>query len=177
MKIIVGLGNPGTEYSKTRHNVGFIFLDFLKEKLNFEDFKDSKFKAVVSEGVLNGEKLILLKPMTYMNLSGESVANAINFYKLDCKNDIIVIFDDISMDFGKIRFRDKGSAGGHNGIKSLIEKLGTEEFKRIKVGVGFDPKYDVSDWVLSKFSKQESEELSNYILEECYSLFLEKINI
>ncbi|MDD2566227.1 MAG: aminoacyl-tRNA hydrolase [Candidatus Gracilibacteria bacterium] len=175
MKIIVGLGNPGLEYNSTRHNIGFLFLDYLKEIWNFEDFKDSKFKAIISEGNYKGEKCILVKPMTYMNLSGESLISVINFYKLDFKEDIIVIYDDISMDFGKMKFRVKGSAGGHNGIKSITSSLGSDEFKRIKIGVGLDSKYDVSDWVLSKFTKNELQELKEDIFSQALELLEEKI--
>lgn len=158
MYLIVWLGNPWSEYRQTRHNVGFLFLDYLREKLGFEDFKDSKFKLLISEGTFAGEKTILLKPLTYMNLSGESVADLINFYKIPPEN-FIVIYDDMDLEeFGKIRFRDKGQSGGHNGIKSITKCLGTEEFKRIKIGIG-KKQFDAANWVLSKFSKEELENL------------------
>lgn len=136
-----------------------MFLDELQKKWWFEDFKDSKFKAIISEWIFSWEKAILLKPMTYMNLSWESLRTILTFYKLDFKKDIVVISDDISMDFGKVRFRDKWSAGWHNGLKSLISNFGSEEFKRIKIWVWTDNRYDTSDWVLSKFKKEEIEEL------------------
>ena len=120
MKIIVWLWNPWIEYSQTRHNVGFIFLDYLDNLWKFEKFRDSKFKWVVSEWIVNGEKIILLKPLTFMNLSWESLNAILNFYKLNIEEDVIIIFDDISMDFGKVRYRSSWSAGWHNGIKSII---------------------------------------------------------
>jgi len=110
MKLIVGLGNPGREYENTRHNVGFLFVDFLRDIWNFEDWKDSKFKGIISEGTMNGEKIILLKPMTFMNLSGESVISLVNFYKIP-REDVLILSDDIDMDFGKIRLRSEGSSG------------------------------------------------------------------
>jgi PTH1 family peptidyl-tRNA hydrolase len=134
-------------------------LEYLREAWKCSEFKDSKFKGILSEGNFNGEKILLLKPMTFMNLSGESVMAICNFYKLDPKKDITVIFDDVSMEYGKIRHRIEGSAGGHNGIKSIISCTGSEIFSRIKIGVGNDTKYDLSDWVLSKFSQAEQENL------------------
>lgn len=163
MKIIVWLWNPGEQYSKTRHNVGFMFLDFLALKMDFPEFKESKFNALISEKTISWEKVILLKPTTFMNLSWESVSKIINFYKLDFKSDLFIIFDDISLDFGKIRYRDKWSAWWHNGIKSIIEKLGSEEFQRIKIWVWLDKKYEVSDWVLSSFKGEELKELKDNI--------------
>ncbi|PZM85005.1 aminoacyl-tRNA hydrolase [Candidatus Gracilibacteria bacterium] len=174
MKIIVGLGNPGEKYSKTKHNVGFLFLDYLKEKYNFPDFNyESKFKGEISIGNYNGEKTILLKPQTFMNLSGESVRKIFDFYKLSL-DDFIIIYDDLSMDFGKIRFREKGSAGGHNGIKDIIRYF-KENFKRIKVGIGFNDKFEVSDWVLSKFSEEELIEFDREIFSEVEKILKEKI--
>ena len=165
MKLIVWLGNPWKEYANTRHNVGFLFVDFLREKYGFEDWKDSKFKGIISEGLRRWEKLILLRPMTFMNLSGESVSAIVNFYKIPL-SDILVISDDIDMDFGKIRLRDQGSSGGQNGLKSIALHLGTEEFSRLKIGIGRDERYSVSDWVLSKFQEEEKK-----ILEE--DIFIE----
>ncbi|MDD3793670.1 MAG: aminoacyl-tRNA hydrolase [Candidatus Gracilibacteria bacterium] len=171
MKIIVGLGNPGKEYEKTKHNVGFMFLDFFQKLNKFSDFTfESKFKAEISTGLYNGEKTLLIKPQTYMNLSGDSIISIMHFYKID-KNNFIVIYDDLSMDFSKLRFRDKGSAGGHNGIKSIIKHLG-EDFKRIKVGIGYDTKFEVSDWVLSKFSEEELIDLENEIFKETNNLLI-----
>ena len=134
MYIIAGLGNPTREYEKTRHNVGFDTIDVLADKLN-TSVDEKKFKGLYGKGIIAGEKVILLKPQTFMNLSGESVREAADFYKVDPEH-IIVIYDDISLDVGQLRIRKKGSAGGHNGIKNIIAHLGTQEFPRIKVGVG-----------------------------------------
>lgn len=154
MKLIVGLWNPWDKYRDTRHNLGFIFLDKFQEENDFSDFKyESKFTADISSGILHGEKTLLVKPQTFMNLSGESIQKICNFYKLS-REDFVVIYDDMSMDFGKIRSRDKGSAGWHNGVKSIIKHF-WENWKRIKVWVWFDDKYEVSDWVLSKFTADE----------------------
>ncbi len=168
MKLIVGLGNPGKEYGKTRHNLGFLFLDYFCKKQNFSEFShESKFKGDISTWLIHWEKILLLKPQTFMNLSGESLKKCCDFYKIETK-DICVIFDDISMDFWKIRSRETGSAGWHNGIKDII-RLFWETFKRIKFGIGYEKKYEVSDWVLSKFSEEEYIEL-----EEKYFGELEK---
>ncbi|MDD2916494.1 MAG: aminoacyl-tRNA hydrolase [Candidatus Gracilibacteria bacterium] len=168
MKLIVGLGNPGKEYAITRHNVGFLFIDFLRDTLNFEPWKESKFKGIISEGTLKGERTILLKPLTFMNLSGESVAALVNFYKIP-PSDILVLSDDIDMNFGKIRLRSGGSSGGQNGLKSIMQHLGTEEFSRLKIGIGRDERYSVSDWVLSKFQDEELERLKKEIFTEAYA--------
>lgn len=165
MKLIVWLGNPGKEYTTTRHNVGFLFVEYLREKWGFEDWKDSKFKGVISEGIFRWEKIILLKPTTYMNLSGESVVPLMNFYKIP-RDDILVFSDDIDMDFGKIRLREKGSSGGQNGLKSIITLLGSDEFSRLKIGIGRDDRYAVADWVLSKFSGEELERLEKEVFME-----------
>jgi len=159
MKLIVWLGNPGREYENTRHNVGFLMIDILRDVLWYPDWSDSRFSWVVSEGVIQGEKILLLKPTTYMNLSGESVSKVVNFYKLDPTTDILILVDDLDMEFAKVRYRREGSAGGQNGIKSIIGLLGTHEFSRIKVGIGRDDSYSVSDWVLSRFKKEELETL------------------
>ena len=137
MKLIVGLGNPGKEYSGTRHNVGFAVIDELSNEYSI-DVSKGKFKGVYGEGRINNERVILLKPLTYMNLSGESIKAVSDFYKIPVE-DIIVIYDDISLPVGGLRIREKGSAGGHNGIKSIIAHLKTDEFPRIKVGVGSKP--------------------------------------
>ncbi|MDD5213702.1 MAG: aminoacyl-tRNA hydrolase [Candidatus Gracilibacteria bacterium] len=174
MKLILGLGNPGNEYTYTRHNIGFLFLDFFASRNGFGSFKlESKFKGEIAFGDIDGEKTILLKPITYMNLSGESLKEVMNFYKIE-KKDFIVIFDDMSMDFGKLRYRENGSAGGHNGVKSIIKYFG-EDFKRIKVGVGFNANFEVSDWVLSKFTKTELEELDKNIFFEVEKMLEEKV--
>lgn len=160
MKLIVGLWNPWKEYEKTRHNLGFVFLDYLRKKQDFPPFSlETKFKWEITNGLINGEKIILLKPQTFMNLSGESIKKCMDFYKIDTK-DICIIYDDISMDFGKIRTRETGSAGWHNGIKDIIKNF-WENFKRIKFGIGYNTKYEVSDWVLSKFNEEEIIDLKN----------------
>lgn len=154
MYIIAGLGNPTKEYEKTRHNVGFEVIDVLADMLH-TTVEEKKFKGCYGRGFLGGEKVLLLKPQTFMNLSGESVRAAANFYKVDPEH-IIIIYDDISLDVGQLRIRKKGSAGGHNGIKNIIAHLGTQEFPRIKVGVGDKPKkMDLADYVLSRFSKED----------------------
>ena len=136
-----------------------MFADYLVESWKCGEFKDSKFKGVVAEGSFAGEKILILKPLTFMNHSGESVAAICSFYKLDPKKDIMVVLDDVSMEFGKIRYRAEGSAGGHNGIKSIISCTGSEVFPRVKIGVGNDIRYDLADWVLSKFSSEEQKAL------------------
>ena len=156
MYLIAGLGNPTREYDKTRHNVGFSVIDVLADKYNI-DVSDRKHKALCGRGVIEGEKVLLLKPQTFMNLSGESIREAVDYYKID-PEDIIVIYDDISLEPGQLRIRLKGSAGGHNGIKNIIAHLGTQEFPRIKVGVGAKPpKMDLADYVLSRFGAEEKK--------------------
>jgi len=156
--IIVGLGNPGREYEKTRHNTGFIAIDKLADKYNIEIAKE-KHKALIGTGIIEGEKVILVKPQTFMNLSGEAASEVINFYKEDIKN-FIVIFDDIDLPVGTIRIKEIGSAGTHNGVKSLVHELGTQEFKRIKVGIGSpNGKMDLVSYVLGKFSNEEFNEI------------------
>lgn len=171
MKVIVGLGNPGKEYTYTRHNVGFILLDMIREAWTFEEWKDSKFQWLISEWMHKWEKILLLKPTTYMNLSGDSIASVVNFYKLDPKTDILIISDDIDMEFAKVRYREEWSHGGQNGLKDSILKLGTHEISRIKVGIGRDEHYSMSDWVLSNFTKEEREPLEN----EVFSIVCQKV--
>ncbi len=157
MFIIIGLGNPTSQYNGTRHNVGFDVIDMLGDKYNI-NVDGRKNKAFVGKGMIEGHKVILVKPQTYMNLSGESVRGLVDFYKVDETSEVLVIYDDVSLDVGQLRIRKKGSAGGHNGIKSIIQHLGTQEFLRIKVGVGEKPKgYDLGDYVLGHFSKGEKE--------------------
>ena len=154
MYIIAGLGNPGKKYENTRHNMGFLAVDLLAEKYDIRIDK-IKFKALVGEGRIAGQKVLLVKPQTFMNLSGQSIVEIMNFYKEDVEN-LIVIYDDISLEPGKIRIRKKGSAGGHNGIKNIIAQLGTQNFQRVKVGVGEKPKgWDLADYVLGHFSKED----------------------
>lgn len=155
MYVIAGLGNPDKKYEKTRHNVGFDVIDVLAKKYNVE-LTEKKHRALSGSGYIAGKKVLLVKPQTYMNLSGECVAAILNFYKLDPENDLLVIFDDVSLAPGRIRVRAKGSAGGHNGIKNIIAMTGTQNFSRIKVGVGEKPKgWDLADYVLSRFSKDD----------------------
>lgn len=154
MYLIAGLGNPGKEYENTRHNAGFLVMDKLEEKLG-ADISEKKHKALCGRGVINGEKVILLKPQTYMNSSGESLRAAADYYKIE-PDHILVIYDDISLEPGQLRIRSKGSAGGHNGIKSIIAHLGTQDFPRVKVGVGAKPpRMDLADYVLGHFSQAE----------------------
>lgn len=160
MFLIVGLGNPGKEYDGTRHNIGFEVVDYISDKYNIE-INRVKFKGVCGEGFVEGKKVILLKPTTYMNLSGESIREVMNFYKLT-EEEVIVIYDDISLPVGKIRIRDKGSAGGHNGIKSTIQHMGTDKFPRVKIGVG-QPAHNLVSHVLGKFSNDEIEVLRKVI--------------
>ena len=159
MYIIVGLGNPSREYEGTRHNVGFEVIDRLAEKYNISvDAK--KHRAFIGKGMIGGQKVILAKPQTYMNLSGESVRSLLDYYKIDEENELLIIYDDISLEPGQIRIRAKGSAGGHNGIKNIIAHLGGQVFPRIKVGVGEKPsKMDLADYVLSHFAKEEKEQM------------------
>ena len=153
--LIAGLGNPGAEYEKTRHNTGFMTLDLLAARLQVKVSKE-RFQAQTAQAVYDGQKLLLVKPQTYMNASGLSVEPAAHYYKLPPER-IIVLFDDISLPVGKLRIRKSGSAGGHNGLKSLISSLGSDQFPRVKIGVGAKPHpdYDLADWVLSTVSKTE----------------------
>ena len=157
MLVIVGLGNPDDKYQGTRHNVGFDVIDLLAEKYNIA-VDTKKHRAYIGKGIIGGQKVILAKPQTYMNLSGESVRSLVEYYKVDPETELLIIFDDISLDVGQLRIRKKGSAGGHNGIKNIIANLGTSVFQRIKVGVGEKPKgYDLADYVLGRFSKEDRE--------------------
>ena len=135
MIVIAGLGNPTRQYEKTRHNVGFEVIDMLAGKYHIK-IKEKKHKALCGTGVIEGQKVLLVKPQTFMNLSGESIGSILNFYKLEPETGLIVVYDDVSLMPGKLRIRKKGSAGGHNGIKSIISQIGTQEFQRIKLGVG-----------------------------------------
>jgi peptidyl-tRNA hydrolase, PTH1 family len=154
MRVLIGLGNPTVQYQATRHNVGWDAITRLSDDFRIPlDLK--KHKAVCGKGMIEGEKVVLAQPLTYMNLSGESVRELMDFYKVT-PQDIIIIYDDISLEVGQLRIRMKGSAGGHNGIKSIISHLGTDEFPRIKIGVGDKPKnWDLADYVLSKFQSEE----------------------
>ena len=159
MYIIAGLGNPTMQYEGTRHNAGFDVIDALADKYNIS-VDGRKNRAYIGKGIIEGQKVLLVKPQTYMNLSGESIGGLVDYFKIDEEQDLIVIYDDISLSPGQIRIRKKGRAGGHNGIKNIIAHLGTQVFPRIKVGVGEKPKkYDLADYVLSHFTKAEREEM------------------
>ena len=155
--LIVGLGNPGKQYENTRHNAGFICIDILADKYGIKINK-LKFKSLMGEGRIEGRRCLLLKPQTFMNLSGEAVRDAVEFYKIPVEN-VIVICDDISLEPGKMRIRRKGSAGGQNGMKNIIYHLKSDNFPRIKIGIGAkpNPDYDLADWVLSRFTQSEAK--------------------
>ncbi len=154
LKVIIGLGNPGKQYEDTRHNVGFLAIDTLSKELQIP-LTTMKFRGIIGEGNVQGEKVLLVKPQTYMNLSGETVGQIVSFYKLTAQ-DIVVIYDDLDLPVGKLRLREKGSAGGHNGIKSIIAHLGTQDFSRIKIGIDRpEPGKSVSDYVLHSFPKSD----------------------
>lgn len=157
--IIAGLGNPGAKYEMTRHNAGFLAIDMLAMKQN-KEIKRLKFHALTCDAEIEGKKCLLIKPQTFMNNSGEAIGEAAKFYKIPPQN-IIVLSDDISLDVGKIRIRRKGSAGGHNGLKSIIAHLGSEDFPRVKIGVGKKPNayMDLADWVLGRFPKELEPQL------------------
>lgn len=155
MYVVVGLGNPERKYDGTRHNIGFSAIMALADEYNIS-VDTKKHKALVGKGVIEGQKVILAMPMTYMNLSGESVRELVDYYKIDPAEELIVIYDDINLAPGKLRIRAKGSAGGHNGIKNIIAHLGSQEFARVRIGVGEKPKgWDLVDYVLGRFAKEE----------------------
>ena len=158
--IIAGLGNPGREYEKTRHNAGFLSIDYIAEKLGVR-IDRAKFHSLVAEAKIANVRVLLMKPQTYMNNSGVAIAEAASFYKITPER-VLVLHDEISFDPGMIRIRRKGSAGGHNGLKSIIAHIGSEEFPRVKIGVGKkpNPEYDLADWVLGKFSTEDTEALT-----------------
>ena len=161
--IICGLGNPGSEYENTRHNIGFMTIDTLCEKYNLS-CKKLRFKSLTCDAVIGGKRCLIMKPTTFMNKSGEAVTEAMNFYKIPPENTIIV-YDDISLEPGKLRIRRKGSDGGHNGIKNIILRSNSDQFPRIKMGVGAKPRpdYNLADWVLGHFKKEDGEKL-----EQCF---------
>lgn len=169
MYIIAGLGNPGKEYEFTRHNAGFSVIDALSDKYNIS-VDTARHKGLIGKGVIEGNKVILVKPMTYMNLSGECIRAVMDYYKSDI-DELIVVFDDISLDVGRLRIRAKGSAGGHNGIKSIIAQLGSDNFKRVKYGVGDKPKgWDLADWVLGHFDNSQKAVLEQADKKACDAL-------
>ena len=158
--LIVFLGNPGLKYEQTRHNAGFMTADALEKELGVK-INRSRFKALTATATIGGESVMLMKPQTYMNLSGEAVIQAVKFYKIAPEN-VLVVSDEMSLPIGKLRIRTKGSAGGHNGLKNIIAQLGTDSFPRIRLGVGAPPHpdYDVADWVLSVFRGKDLEEMT-----------------
>lgn len=159
MFVIAGLGNPGSRYERTRHNVGFQVIDRLAAKYGIE-ISQKKHRALCGVGTMEGYKVLLMKPQTYMNLSGESVREVMDFYRVDPEEEFLVIYDDISLEPGQLRIRKKGSAGGHNGIRNIIQHLGTQVFLRIKVGVGGKPDgYDLADYVLGHFEKETEKKM------------------
>ena len=170
--MIVGLGNPDKKYAFTRHNAGFLCVDMLAEKHGFT-VKKLKFRSLLGDAVLGGHRCLILKPQTYMNLSGEAVREAAAFYKIPPER-ILVLFDDISLDVGKLRIRRKGTDGGHNGIKNIIYHLASDRFPRIKIGVGKKPHpdYDLADWVLSEFKKDEEAPLKSALENACSAVEL-----
>ncbi|ALS24793.1 MULTISPECIES: aminoacyl-tRNA hydrolase [Paenibacillus] len=185
MKWFVGLGNPGRQYEMTRHNIGFMALDRFADKHGIQ-ISQNKCKGLMGEGMVAGEKVVLLKPQTYMNLSGESVRAFMDFYKAS-PDDLIVVYDDLDTPYGSIRLRYQGSAGGHNGIKSIIQHLGSQKFNRIRMGISRPaPGRDIADYVLSPFSKEEWQsmpqvldrtcEAMEYVLEHTFEKTMAKFN-
>lgn len=163
MYVIAGLGNPTKKYEHTRHNIGFDVIQYLADQYNIS-INTRKFKGVCGTGFIEGQKVLLLQPQTFMNLSGNSIREAVDFYKLDLSRELIVIYDDIALEPGYLRVRKKGSAGGHNGVKDIISHLGSQEFLRVRVGVGEKPaEYDLADYVLGHFSKEDREKVEEAI--------------
>jgi len=165
--IVAGLGNPGREYEKTRHNAGFLALDKICERYSFK-IDRLKFKSLCGDAVVGGKRVLFLKPSTYMNNSGEAIRDAMQFYKVPIQN-VLVVFDDISLDVGKMRIRRKGTDGGHNGIKNIIYLTGSDDFPRIKIGVGQKPHpdFNLADWVLSSFSRDDLKLLDEVFDKTC----------
>lgn len=167
MYLIVGLGNPGRDYEKTRHNVGFDTVDELIGEYRIPQ-SGVKFKAMYGKGMIGGEKVLVAKPLTFMNLSGEAVRGLVDYFKIDVKEELIVIYDDIDLEPGNVRIRARGSAGGHNGMKNIIQQLGTQEFARVRIGVGAKPKgWDLADHVLGRFSKEDRVLVEGSIEKSC----------
>ncbi len=163
MHIIAGLGNPTQQYEHTRHNIGFDTITYLADRYHIP-MNQKKFQAICGTGIIEGQKVLLMMPQTYMNLSGNSIGEAMNFYKLDPTTELIVIYDDIALEPGFLRVRKKGSAGGHNGIKDIIAHLGTQEFQRIRIGVGEKPKdYDLAAYVLGHFTPEDRKKVEEAI--------------
>lgn len=173
MKLIIGLGNPGEKYLFTRHNAGFMAVDFFALN-NDQSFKnESKLKSLVAKFKFEGEDIVVIKPQTYMNLSGEAIIAVMNFYKIE-KKDILVIYDDISLDTGTLRFRANGSDGGHNGIKSIIQTLGSKDFDRLKIGIGPQPNIPSESYVLQNFTKEELETIKETLKQPLIEHYLKE---
>lgn len=162
MKLIVGLGNPGKNYHNTRHNIGYMFLDEIARRENVKFKTDVKLKCDITELIIEKEKVLLIKPLTYMNLSGQSVYAVCKYYNINL-DDILVIQDDLDLELGKLRFRSKGSSGGHKGIQNIIDQFGSNEFKRLKVGISKVESKDTIDYVLGKFGKAEMNVLNEFL--------------
>lgn len=185
MKLIVGLGNPGRAYKNTRHNIGFMFIDVLAKQKDTKFRLDRKLKCEITEFRHLDEMVLLIKPMTYMNLSGEAVAAVSRFYSIE-PDDIIVVYDDKDLPSGKIRIRRNGSSGGHNGMRSIIDKLGTDQIKRIRIGIGNNDAIDARDYVLGKISKtdaavfdavfKEASDMFDFMLAHSFDDFMGKYN-
>ncbi|WP_339020872.1 aminoacyl-tRNA hydrolase [Spiroplasma endosymbiont of Atherix ibis] len=184
-KLIVGLGNPGINYSATRHNAGFIAIDVLLEKYGFQK-QTENFKSEIYFSNIKGEKILFVKPQTFINLSGEAIISIINYYKINIE-DFIVIYDDKDLEFSNIRFKNNGSSAGHNGIKNIINHLKTQNFNRLKIGIGSPGQYKIIDWVLSKMSQEEidlikekiksiSNFVEDFILENDLKKIMNKFN-
>ena len=174
MKLIVGLGNPGREYEKTRHNIGFMAIDSIVDSLGIS-FDRNKFNGSYCVTNVGGEKVMFLKPLEYMNLSGNVIGRFVKFFDIDV-SDILIIHDDLDMDLGRIKFRSHGSSGGHNGLKNIEANLGTQEYKRLKVGISNDKRFDTKDYVLGKFSSSDMEVL-NPVLDKMPSIFNDFLSI
>ena len=174
MKLVVGLGNPGKEYKNTRHNIGFNLLDYIAEKNSYSFKVDKKFNCEISETNINGEKVLLVKPLSFMNLSGTVVSRIVSFYDIDI-SDILVIQDDLDMEFGKIRIVFDSSSGGHNGIKNITECLGSQKYTRLKIGISNDKDMDTKDYVLGKFSKDNIKSLE-YIYDKLDNIIYDFID-
>lgn len=170
MKIVVGLGNPGKEYEKTRHNMGYMFLDYLQEKYNFS-INTKKFDSNIGEIYINNEKVIFVKPLTYMNLSGNAVSKVKTFYKVENK-DILIVFDDLDIPFGEVRYKENGSGGSHNGMKNVVQMLNSKDMPRLRIGIGNikHEKQDLVDFVLEKFTKEQMEQFED-IFDKAYEKF------
>lgn len=173
MKLIIGLGNYEDKYLFTRHNAGFMAVDFFAQEHNVTFKTEQKFKSLIAKFKLNNEDIIIIKPLTFMNLSGEAVIAVMNFYKIDVK-DILVIYDDISLDLGILRFRSSGSDGGHNGIKSIIKHVGSKNFDRLKIGIGPQPNIPSENYVLQNFSKEELETLKPILKKPVIEYYLKE---